>query len=75
MMASEETSRVEYWLQSCKFAAPTAPIILIGTHADHSRCTPEYIEALIAQLQRYKLSKRGTYRLTAKKGTLRDSEM
>lgn len=53
MIAAEETTRLEYWLQSVKFAAPTAPIVIIGTHADHSRCTPEHIEYLTNHIQRY----------------------
>lgn len=53
MIAAEETTRLEYWLQSVKFAAPTAPIVIIGTHADHSRCTPEHIDYLTNHIQRY----------------------
>eukprot|EP00026_Physarum_polycephalum_P000251 Phypoly_transcript_00251.p1 GENE.Phypoly_transcript_00251~~Phypoly_transcript_00251.p1 ORF type:complete len:1880 (+),score=208.43 Phypoly_transcript_00251:799-5640(+) len=53
MIAAEETMRIEYWLQSVKFAAPSAPILIIGTHADHSRCTPEYIEYVSTLIQRY----------------------
>eukprot|EP01113_Clastostelium_recurvatum_P022441 TRINITY_DN2678_c0_g1_i3.p1 TRINITY_DN2678_c0_g1~~TRINITY_DN2678_c0_g1_i3.p1 ORF type:complete len:2207 (+),score=796.21 TRINITY_DN2678_c0_g1_i3:224-6844(+) len=51
MMLGDETSRLEYWLQSIKVAAKTAPVVIVGTHADHPRCTPEYIENLAGVLQ------------------------
>lgn len=53
MMASEETQRIEYWLQSVKFAAPNAPVIVLGTHVDNPRCTPEYVEYMSQTLRGY----------------------
>lgn len=46
----EENSRVEYWLQSIQARAKTAPIIVLGTHADDPICTTEYLQDYIAKM-------------------------
>ena len=40
---AEEESRIEYWLNSIKSRAKSAPIIIVATHSDHPKATKEYI--------------------------------
>ena len=50
----EENSRVEYWLKSISAKAKNAPIIVVGTHSDHPKCTREYLfETITAFNQKY----------------------
>jgi serine/threonine protein kinase/GTPase SAR1 family protein len=46
-----EEQRIEYWLQSVQVRAPDAPIIVVGTHADDKRCTPDYVHAVFERLR------------------------
>ena len=39
----EEKSSIDFWLQSIYAYTPDAPAILVGTHSEDKKCTPEYV--------------------------------
>jgi hypothetical protein len=44
-------SRIRYWLRQIKVISAARPhVILVGTHKDDSRCTPQFLEALQSRL-------------------------
>ena len=47
----EEFCRVEYWLQSVLARAKGCRIILVGTHLDHPKCTPEYVDKVVRDMK------------------------
>lgn len=51
-MLDNNTSRVEYWINSIHTRARGSPMILVGTHADHKDCTKEYINSYIENLSK-----------------------
>jgi hypothetical protein len=38
--------RVDYWMQMVACMTKSAPVLIVGTHADHKACTKELIEAV-----------------------------
>ncbi|KAL6069141.1 Myotubularin-like phosphatase domain [Balamuthia mandrillaris] len=49
----EDTSRVEYWLQSIdarSYGTSPVVVVLVGTHCEDKRCTPEYIDSCFQTL-------------------------
>eukprot|EP01102_Stenamoeba_stenopodia_P006506 TRINITY_DN1787_c0_g1_i2.p1 TRINITY_DN1787_c0_g1~~TRINITY_DN1787_c0_g1_i2.p1 ORF type:complete len:1288 (-),score=192.66 TRINITY_DN1787_c0_g1_i2:91-3954(-) len=46
-----EMPRVDYWLQSINTRTPDAPVILVGTHLDSSKCTKKYLSDLETYVQ------------------------
>ena len=47
----DELHRIEYWLSLISHLAPREPIVLVGTHADHRKCTRQFINDLFINLQ------------------------
>lgn len=44
LQPSESQSYIEHWLHTVWRRAKDAPVILVGTHSDDKRCTPDYVE-------------------------------
>ena len=47
----EEKQKIKIWLQMIKSSAPDAPIILVGTHLEDKKCTPDYINAVASKFE------------------------
>jgi len=49
-----DSSRVDYWMRSIRMLSGNssrAPVVVVGTHADHPDCPPERVESLLNQLR------------------------
>lgn len=44
LQPNESQSYIEHWLHTVWRRAKDAPVILVGTHSDDKRCTPDYID-------------------------------
>jgi Leucine-rich repeat (LRR) protein/GTPase SAR1 family protein len=54
-MVDEQSSRVEYWLNTVQSRAANPTVILVGTHLDDKRCTSTFIAELQSSFEeRYK---------------------
>lgn len=43
LLEDDETSRIEYWLNSISVRAQDAPILVVGTHLDHKKATKDLL--------------------------------
>lgn len=57
-LVDTDYSRVEYWLKKLKGIGKLIPppIIMVGTHLDDAKCTPDYLQKIQNQLKKWKSS-------------------
>ena len=75
-LAENDISRVDYWMNQIQVMnnSPLSPILIVGTHLDDKKCTPEYVEERLKFIQnKYKKHRFvgfvGTFPVSCKSGT------
>jgi len=50
-MVDEQSSRIEYWLNTVQSRASNPVVVLVGTHLDDKRCTSSFVAELTSGIE------------------------